>query len=173
MSMKNSNDTRWDRTSDLPICNKAPYPLCYRGPPLLRYSKLIFRKANHFIKKVLKIRRQFKTQLAWHTVYLIWATFNQELKFNTFLQPIQTEVNTITGNNLKGKATIISCTPLPVSQNHFGIDTDNVHFNSKSLNSLYRPFLNKCVSYYRQTNWNVILHTQTIARREGMDTQQP
>ena len=30
--MKNSNDTNWDRTSDLPICSTAPYPLCYRGP---------------------------------------------------------------------------------------------------------------------------------------------
>ena len=29
MSMKNSNDTIWDRTSDLPICSTA---LCYRGP---------------------------------------------------------------------------------------------------------------------------------------------
>ena len=32
MSMKNSNDTSWDRTSDLPICSTAPQPLCYRGP---------------------------------------------------------------------------------------------------------------------------------------------
>jgi len=32
MSMKNSNDTSWDRTSDLPICSTAPKPLCYRGP---------------------------------------------------------------------------------------------------------------------------------------------
>ena len=30
--MKNSNDTSRDRPSDLPICNTAPYPLCYRGP---------------------------------------------------------------------------------------------------------------------------------------------
>ena len=29
MSTKNSNDTSWDRTSDLPICSTA---LCYRGP---------------------------------------------------------------------------------------------------------------------------------------------
>ena len=27
--MKNSNDTIWNRTSDLPICSTA---LCYRGP---------------------------------------------------------------------------------------------------------------------------------------------
>ena len=25
-------DTSWDRTSDLPICSTAPWPLCYRGP---------------------------------------------------------------------------------------------------------------------------------------------
>jgi len=29
MSMKNPNDTIWNRTSDLPICSIAPYPLCY------------------------------------------------------------------------------------------------------------------------------------------------
>ena len=29
-----STDTGWNRTSDLPICNTAPWPLCYRGPPL-------------------------------------------------------------------------------------------------------------------------------------------
>ena len=29
--MKNSNDTIWDRTSDLPICSTAQ-PLCHRGP---------------------------------------------------------------------------------------------------------------------------------------------
>ena len=32
MSMKNSNDTIWDRTIDLPICSTAPLPLCRRGP---------------------------------------------------------------------------------------------------------------------------------------------
>jgi len=26
MSMKNCNDTSWDRTSDLPICSTAPQP---------------------------------------------------------------------------------------------------------------------------------------------------
>ena len=31
MSMKNSNDTIADRTSDLPICSTAPQPLCHRG----------------------------------------------------------------------------------------------------------------------------------------------
>ena len=35
MSMKNSNDTIWDRTSDLPICSTAPQTLCYRGPQLV------------------------------------------------------------------------------------------------------------------------------------------
>ena len=31
--MKNSTDTSWDQTSDLPICSTAPQPLCYRGSP--------------------------------------------------------------------------------------------------------------------------------------------
>ena len=26
-----STDTSWDRTSDIPICSTAPWPLCYRG----------------------------------------------------------------------------------------------------------------------------------------------
>jgi len=30
--MKNSNDTIWNRTSDLPICSTTPSPLCYRSP---------------------------------------------------------------------------------------------------------------------------------------------
>jgi len=30
MSMKNSNDAMWNRTSDLPVCSTEPYPLCYR-----------------------------------------------------------------------------------------------------------------------------------------------
>ena len=30
--MKNSNDTSWHRTSDLPICSTAPSPQCHRGP---------------------------------------------------------------------------------------------------------------------------------------------
>ena len=38
--MKNSNDTIWNRTSDLPICSTAPYPLCYRGHHLcVQYNK--------------------------------------------------------------------------------------------------------------------------------------
>jgi hypothetical protein len=31
MSMKNSNDTIWNRTSDLQICSTGHEPLCYRG----------------------------------------------------------------------------------------------------------------------------------------------
>jgi hypothetical protein len=30
--MKNSNNTMWDRTSDLPICSALPKPLCHGGP---------------------------------------------------------------------------------------------------------------------------------------------
>ena len=32
MSIKNSNDNIWNRTSDIPICSAAPQPLCYSGP---------------------------------------------------------------------------------------------------------------------------------------------
>ena len=41
MSMKNSNDTIWNRTSDLPICSTAPYPLCQRGHPRRRWEDFI------------------------------------------------------------------------------------------------------------------------------------
>jgi hypothetical protein len=34
MSKKNSNDTSWDRTSDLPICSTAPSQLYHRCPTL-------------------------------------------------------------------------------------------------------------------------------------------
>ena len=30
--MKNSSDTMWNQTSDLPICSTAPLPLCYPSP---------------------------------------------------------------------------------------------------------------------------------------------
>ena len=40
MSMKNSNDTIWNRTSDLPICSTAPEPLCYRPPPPVGKGKI-------------------------------------------------------------------------------------------------------------------------------------
>ena len=36
--MKNSNDTIWNRTSDLPICSTAPWPLCHRGPRVVYYK---------------------------------------------------------------------------------------------------------------------------------------
>ena len=37
--MKNSNDTIWDRTSDLQIFSTEPQPLSYRGPPNLKVVK--------------------------------------------------------------------------------------------------------------------------------------
>jgi hypothetical protein len=43
MSMKNSNDTIWDRTSDLPICSTAPKPLCHRGLQLVNLVGFIIR----------------------------------------------------------------------------------------------------------------------------------
>jgi len=37
-----SNDTSWDRASDLPICSTVPWPLCYRGPRNLEYMPNYF-----------------------------------------------------------------------------------------------------------------------------------
>jgi hypothetical protein len=34
LSIKNSDDTSWDPTTDLPICSTTPQPLCHRGPQL-------------------------------------------------------------------------------------------------------------------------------------------
>ena len=46
--MKNSNDTIWDRTSDLPICSAAPSPLCNRGPPkYIKYGRVIWYKVSY------------------------------------------------------------------------------------------------------------------------------
>ena len=39
--MKNSDDTIWDRTNDLPICSTALYPLCHRGPSSNKHIKKI------------------------------------------------------------------------------------------------------------------------------------
>jgi hypothetical protein len=39
MSMKNSNDTIWNRTSNLQICSAVPYLLCHRGPPILKLGR--------------------------------------------------------------------------------------------------------------------------------------
>jgi len=41
MSIKNSNDTICNRTSDLPICSTAPKPLCYCGSPSKKVSTLL------------------------------------------------------------------------------------------------------------------------------------
>ena len=49
MSIKDSNDASWDRTSDLPNCSTAPQPLCY--PTAVPYALSRERK----IKKIKKI----------------------------------------------------------------------------------------------------------------------
>jgi len=54
--MKNSNDTSWDRTSDLQICSIAPYPLCYRGTPL--YPSTMTQMINGNVPHVLPIAGQ-------------------------------------------------------------------------------------------------------------------
>jgi len=46
MSMKKSNDTIWNRTRALPICNTVPEPLSYHGP----------RNARSCTKKLITIQ---------------------------------------------------------------------------------------------------------------------
>jgi len=39
MSMKNSNDTIWNRTRDLPACSAVPQPTAYPKIPLVKWLK--------------------------------------------------------------------------------------------------------------------------------------
>ena len=48
-----SNDTSWDRTSDLPICSTAPKPLCYRGPLTSQVHGLNINKTKLEISSLL------------------------------------------------------------------------------------------------------------------------
>jgi hypothetical protein len=41
MSVEKSDDTIWNRISNLPICSTVPQPLCHRGPPLYQCSELL------------------------------------------------------------------------------------------------------------------------------------
>jgi len=55
MSMKNSNDTMCNRTSDLPICITAPSPLCHRGP----------RRWPYWVENVASVRWQAQAVFVW------------------------------------------------------------------------------------------------------------
>jgi hypothetical protein len=72
MSMKNSNDTFWNRTSDLPICSAAPWPLC---PAALLRMRNVSEKScrenqnTHFILSNFFPR---KTCRLWEYVEKIW-----------------------------------------------------------------------------------------------------
>ena len=60
ISMKNSSDTSWDRTSEIHICSTAPQPLCYHGPLISVLSDKI--KELHFATKSLRFH-QIKIKL--------------------------------------------------------------------------------------------------------------
>ena len=74
ISMKNSNDTIWNRTSDLPICSTAPYLLCYRGPFVYVIALKFFRSAvlwftgmyNDILRRLSGAVRR-KRPLKWRT----------------------------------------------------------------------------------------------------------
>ena len=56
------NNTRWDRTRDLPICSAAPKPLCHRGP---RYEYAIQKYARDLIAQLKGTGRDGKIQIKW------------------------------------------------------------------------------------------------------------
>jgi len=68
MSIKKSNDTSWNRTSDLPICSAAPCPLCHRGIRSCKAPVIIVRfkwnlKFFDIFSKILKISNFMKIYL--------------------------------------------------------------------------------------------------------------
>ena len=72
-----SNDTSWDRTSDLPICSTAPSPLCYRGP---QFILSIFINLYMF-RTTMCLSSGETTVFMWHFVLVIpcgWLSGVQE-----------------------------------------------------------------------------------------------
>jgi hypothetical protein len=60
MSMKNSSDTIWNRTRDLPICSAVPQQLRHRVPQIVMYTRfsvlfigLYFMQKNVITKMLL------------------------------------------------------------------------------------------------------------------------
>jgi len=52
---KESTDTSWDRTSDLPICSTTPCPLCHRGPLLSEVQVLEFPDDDTDVSKHVEV----------------------------------------------------------------------------------------------------------------------
>jgi len=65
--MKNSNDTSWEGTSDLPICNTAPSPQCHHGPHRNEYST----RSISWGKKELVCKADNLTSILGHG-HVIW-----------------------------------------------------------------------------------------------------
>jgi len=72
MSMKNSNDTSWDRTSDLPICGTAPNPMRILYHMLMCRQQNNMKLANKILENVLKFKY-------FATILTIRITFTKKL----------------------------------------------------------------------------------------------
>ena len=72
MSMKNSNDTTWNRTTDLPICSTAPSPLCHSGPPPVQWLQGFFPTSE--VAEALSWPVILKQSRRWESVELyVWS----------------------------------------------------------------------------------------------------
>ena len=74
--MKNSNDTSWDRTSDLPICSSAPQPLCYRGPIYIYIYIYIYMGKKQYHEKRRCSLNPIKRNIAYQSLLFITTIFH-------------------------------------------------------------------------------------------------
>ena len=93
--MKNSNDTIWNRTSDLPICSTAPQSLCYRGPHKLEwfyeisleyahyYSCSVSKTEQGWISFKFGINDKYSTDSVWTPMIMYKPHFIQKRKMKT------------------------------------------------------------------------------------------
>ena len=78
--MEKSTDASWDRTSDLPICSTAPYPLCYRGPPVYM--------GTHFVDTI-KFNELKLYMIKWNSIIkIIIGRHNSYLNNKTLMKKI-------------------------------------------------------------------------------------
>jgi hypothetical protein len=84
MSMKNFNDTIWDRTSDLPICSTTRQPLCHRGPKVGTMNTQTWMDIKLQQKKNTDVSLCGSTAITMLNVWTMWyiAEFKELLKFS-------------------------------------------------------------------------------------------
>jgi hypothetical protein len=66
MSMKNSNATIWNRTSDLPICSRVPELLCHHQRSPLQEVKEVF---TSLVKQTNKVGLETNDKKTKHHQY--------------------------------------------------------------------------------------------------------